>query len=369
MSQYFDTLKTSEWQRERRTRLGWCRLCTLWLAIGLSSSPLFAGSQDGRLDIYWVDVEGGAATLIVTPAGESILIDTGNPGFRDAGRIAKVATEIAAIRRIDHLITTHYHRDHFGGAASLSTQLPIGNVYDNGEFAGMPDDPGKEYREFKCERRVVLKPGDRLELKQLDRAAAPRVGLLCLGTRQKFIQPSADAADNAVCAEARMKDRDGSDNANSVVSLLSFGPFRFFDAGDLTWNREHDLVCPKNLVGEVDVYQVTHHGLDSSNNPLILKSLKPTVAIMNNGHTKGCLPEVFATLSDAKSLQSIYQVHKNLRPDGSVNNVAAERIANQTDEQNCQGNHIQLSVDPTARSYTVRIPATKHEQTFTTRTR
>jgi beta-lactamase superfamily II metal-dependent hydrolase len=339
-------------------------LMAMWMFVGVSPAVLWAGAQDGRLDIYWVDVEGGAATLMVTPTGESVLIDTGNPGFRDARRIARVATEVAGIRRIDHLITTHYHGDHFGGAATLATLLPIGTVYDNGDFEGMPNDPGKEYREFKCDRRVVIQPGDKLTLKQ---AQGLPVSIVCLGTRQKFIQPADGAADNAtICSSARLKDRDGSDNANSVVLLLSFGEFRFFDAGDLTWNREHDLVCPKNLVGEVDVYQVTHHGLDSSNNPIVLRSLKPTVAIMNNGHTKGCLPEVFTTLKETSSLQAIYQVHKNLRPDGAQNNVPSEYIANEVDDKNCQGHHIQLSVDPTARSYVVRIPAKNHERKYET---
>ena len=84
------------------------------------------------LDVYWVDVEGGAATLIKTPAGESILIDTGNPGTRDAGRIHKVATKEAGLKKIDHLITTHFHGDHYGGAAMLANLMPIGTVHDNG---------------------------------------------------------------------------------------------------------------------------------------------------------------------------------------------------------------------------------------------
>src|SRR5262245_57832536 len=113
--------------------------------------PVFAGESDKRLDVYWIDVEGGAATLLVTPAGESILIDTGNPGFRDPNRIARTATEVAKLRRIDHLIVTHYHLDHFGGAATLATLIPIGSVHDNGVFDGMPDDPGKEYFGFACE--------------------------------------------------------------------------------------------------------------------------------------------------------------------------------------------------------------------------
>jgi hypothetical protein len=329
---------------------------------------VIGGARDGRLDLYWIDVEGGASTLIVTPLGESVLIDTGNPGFRDSQRIARVATEVAGIRRIDHLVITHYHGDHYGGASALSRLLPIGTVYDNGTFDGMPNDPGKDYFGFPCERRVVIQPGELIPLRKSENASDLAVSLKCLGARQKFIEPAGTTADNtALCADARMKDRDGSDNANSVVMLLAFGPFRFFDAGDLTWNREHDLICPRNLVGEVDVYQVTHHGLDSSNNPLVLRALRPTVAVMNNGFQKGCLPEVFATLKETSSLLGVYQVHKNLRPDGQTNNVPDEFIANKENDKQCKGNHIELSVEPRGRSYYVRIPATGHERTYATR--
>jgi competence protein ComEC len=331
-----------------------------------TSAAVRAGDADGRLDVYWIDVEGGAATLIVTPAGETILIDTGNPGRRDPDRINQVVTKVARRQRIDHLITTHYHRDHFGGAETLATMLPIGTVYDNGIFEGMPDNPGKAYFEFPAQRREVIHPGDAIQLKQT--AGSPSLSLRCLGTRQSFIAAAADAAENAVpCGQLRTKERDGSDNANSVVLLLDFGPFRFFDAGDLTWNQEAKLFCPKNAVGEVDVYQVTHHGLDASNNPVVLQSLRPRVAIMNNGATKGCMPEVFATLKETASLQAIYQMHKNLRPDGAVNNVAEEFIANQSASDQCQGHYIWLSVDPRGLEYEVRIPAHGHSKKFITK--
>lgn len=323
-----------------------------------------AGSSDKRLDIYWVDVEGGAATLIVTPSGESVLIDSGNPGHRDPGRIVKVATEVAKLRQIDHLITTHYHGDHFGGAATLATLLPIKTLYDNGEFEGQKEFPSKDYLALKCDKRVVLNPGDKIPL-QSSPEALP-LTLACLGTRQKFITAPADAEPNEqLCSDARSKNRDGSDNANSVVMLLTFGKWKFFDAGDLTWNVEEKLVCPHNLVGKVDVYQVTHHGLDASNNPLVIRSLEPTVAIMNNGATKGCMPEVFAALKEQKSIAAVYQMHKNLRPDGATNNVDDELIANP--EKDCAGEYIHLSVDPEAKTYTVKVPRTKHEKTFKTR--
>ena len=136
------------------------------------ASGLRAGAADGTLDVYWVDVEGGGATLIVTPAGESVLIDSGYPGERDARRIFDVATGAAGVKQIDHLVTTHYHVDHFGGAATLSTLMPIRNVYDNGPFKEGWEKPSKEYLEFKAEKRVVLSAGDEIPLRQPDRASA-----------------------------------------------------------------------------------------------------------------------------------------------------------------------------------------------------
>ena len=124
----------------------------LLVALLIDLHTVDAGPEDGGLDIYWIDVEGGAATLIVTPAGESILVDTGNPGLRDPNRIIQVVTREAKLRRIDHLVVTHYHRDHYGGAETLSRQIPIGTVWDNGKFEGMPDDPGEAYFDFTSEK-------------------------------------------------------------------------------------------------------------------------------------------------------------------------------------------------------------------------
>lgn len=341
-------------------RLG-LRCGAIFFAYALT---VFAGPSDHRLDLYWIDVEGGAATLIVTPAGETVLIDTGNPGRRDPDRIVKVVTDVAGMKQIDHLIITHYHGDHYGGALTLVDQLPVRNLYDNGQFEGMPDNPGKAYFELKVSQRHVVKPGMLLPLKPA--GESPSLWFNFLGGQKTFIDPPATAADNVeICSASREKDRDGSDNANSVVMLVRFGDWRFYDAGDLTWNQEARLVCPKNLIGTVDVYQVTHHGLDSSNNPLVLRSLEPHVAIMNNGSTKGCLPEVFGTLKDTKSLEAVYQLHKNLRPDGATSNVADEYIANK--EKDCQGNYVKLSVAPDAKTYTVAIPASGHSRTFQSR--
>jgi beta-lactamase superfamily II metal-dependent hydrolase len=343
----------------------WLGLSLLaWIAFSTSA---WAGPDDGCLDIYWIDVEGGAATLLVTPAGETLLVDSGNPGRRDPERIVQVVGKIAARTRIDHLVTTHYHGDHFGGAINLSTLMPIGTVYDNGVWPELTEKPTKDYFDFKCEKRVVLNRGDKIPLKQGTAKPTP-LTITCLGGRQSFVEPTANSPENAaICANAREKNRDGSDNANSVVLVVEFGPFRFFDAGDLTWNQEARLVCPKNLVGKVDVYQVTHHGLDASNNPLVVKTLEPRVAIMNNGVTKGCMPEVFATLKEQPTIEGLYQVHKNMRPDGEKNNVADEYIANHGTDKECAGNYIKLAVAPDGKSYKVSIPANKHEREFKTK--
>ena len=175
------------------------------LAHLLFSLTAEGGSVDQRLDVYWIDVEGGAATLIVTPAGESVLVDTGNPGRRDPDRIVQVATKVAGIKRIDNLIITHYHRDHYGGASTLATMLPIGRVFDNGVFDDMPDHPGKAYFEFPCQERIVIKPGDTIPLKQ---PGGITLSLLCLAAQQKFVSPErVDAERNDVLQLHRAKDR------------------------------------------------------------------------------------------------------------------------------------------------------------------
>lgn len=330
------------------------------LVISLAARLTFADKADGKLDIYFIDTEGGAATLVVTPGGESLLVDTGNPGARDPGRIAAAAKD-AGITKIDYLVITHYHADHFGGAPDLAKLLPIGTLYDNADQNGTRERPTTAYLEMKVEKKVMINPGDLIPLKQ---GTGAKLTVQCLGARKKFIEV-AGAKPNAFAAGATTKPADTSDNGASVVQLLSFGDFRFFDAGDLTWNVEADLVTPVNRVGTVDVYQVTHHGLAQSNNPVLVKALEPTVAIMNNGTTKGCEPETFATLKATASIKDIWQLHKNLRPDGATNNTVPELIANT--ERECKGEYIKMSVAADGRSYVVSIPSTKVSKTYETR--
>ena len=327
------------------------------LALGLA----LCGAEPAKLDIYFIDVMGGAATLIVTPERESLLIDSGWPGQmdRDPIRIEHVLKDEAKLDHLDHLATTHWHVDHFGGVAGLAKRVRINHFWDRGlpdlvapdrDKAAYPDGPGpddplgKAYRETSAGKRTVLKAGDTLPLKG-------QVEALVLASGGQVIATPTGPA-NPLCASAPPDQaEDKSDNARSLAFRFRLGDFTFLDCGDLTWNVERKLVCPVDLIGPIDVFQVTHHGMDISNHPTLLQTIAPTVAIMNNGPRKGGSPATVDRLRAIPSIKAAYQLHKNAAT-AADQNTEASLIANPDKDG---GRFIHVAVEPNGSSYAVQI--------------
>ena len=277
-------------------------LCSAYLAAQKPPAP--------GLDIYFIDVEGGGATLFVAPPSGSVLIDTGNGGAaaaRDVDRIM-AAVKAAGLSRIDHLITTHWHGDHYGGMAELAARIPIGHFIDHGpsveSSAPVTEFLQKTYPTlYQKARHTVVKPGDTIPLPGFEWRVVASHG-------EAIKSPLTGAGQaNAACGSFKSQDPDKTDNAQSVGSLVTFGQFRLAHLGDLTWNKEFDLMCPANRLGSVDVFVVSHHGLGVSNSEALVHGLAPRVAIMNNGSRKGGPPDVMKTLYSSPGLEDLWQLH------------------------------------------------------------
>jgi competence protein ComEC len=342
------------------------RTTALFLILALAC-PLVAAEPRG-LEIYFVDTEGGAATLIVTPARESVLIDCGNPGKRDAERIYKVAMDLAKIEAIDHHIITHWHTDHYGGVQRLSQLMPIRKFYHHGIPAKLDEDPQnfpvliKALKQAAKGSDQVLKPGDTIPLRQAD--GAPKWELLCLCGNSEVIAEKPDAPENPIAKEHVPAPVDKTDNARSLGFILKYGGFRFLDLGDLTWNIEYKLVHPTDKIGLVDVYQSTHHGLEISNNPVVIKTVKPRVAVVNNGPRKGGHPQVLSTLRRLPEEPTVYQLHRNVTAKANEN-TDPELIANP--DADCKAESIWIKVSPDASRYSVTVGGTNKTRQFNTR--
>jgi beta-lactamase superfamily II metal-dependent hydrolase len=307
----------------------------------LGGNALFAAQN---LEIYWIDAEGGAATLIVAPSGQSLLVDTANktPDDRDAKRIFAAAQQ-AGLKKIDFLLITHFHSDHIGGMAALAKMIPIGMYLDHGESVEM-NRPRvaadyKAYEELSAGKRRILKAGDQIPLKG--------VGIdVIMSAGQAITKPLKGAgAQNAACASFQPHGPEQDpDNDQSVGFVLQYGKFRFIDMGDLTWNYEQKLVCPANLIGHIDLYQTTHHGLERSNSPQFVWAIAPTVAVMNDGPRKGGPASVFEILRQSPGLQDIWQGHLALMTPKEVN-TDEKMIANLGPSADCQANLLKASVD------------------------
>jgi competence protein ComEC len=304
--------------------------CLLAIGILICLAAPAARAQDRKpLQVYFIDVEGGQSTLFVSPSGQSLLVDTGWPGPRDAGRIV-AAAKSAGLSQIDYLVLTHYHADHAGGVVDLAGMIPIKNFVDHGpsmeEARNVPQNYAA-YLKVRAEgKHILAKPGDKIPVAGLD----VQVISAATETISKPL-PGAGAA-NPLCSAFVPKDETldplvGGENKASVGMVISLGKFRLADFGDLTWNKEHDLACPNNLVGAIDVYVVSHHGQDISSLPILVHAMHPRVAIMDNGAKKGGAVATFETLKKSPGLQDLWQLHYAV--DAGDRNMAEQFIANQ----------------------------------------
>jgi competence protein ComEC len=287
-------------------------MCTRFLLVAcllVSLEPRGNTQSHKSLDIYYIDVEGGGSALFVSPSGQSMLIDSGNPGTVDADRIAAVA-KIAGLKQIDYLVTSHFHRDHVGGVTELAARLPIRNFVDHGLHAAqeLKDNEALYQAYLKVRERghyLPVKPGDKVPIAGLD------VQVVSSGGKVITTPLAGAGASNALCGDFTPKEETamiGGENGRSVGVVIRYGTFRTIDLGDLTWNHEHDLACPNNLVGTVDLYLTTHHGLDLSGSKVMVHALHPTVAVMNNGPTKGTA-SAWQIVRDSPGLIDFWQNH------------------------------------------------------------
>ena len=311
---------------------------TIFLVWCFSIATMCFG-KDKPLEIYFVDVEGGQATLIVSPSGESMLIDTGYPGFggRDAGRIV-AAARAAGLKKLDYMLITHYHLDHVGGVPEIAALIPIGTFVDHGPNFETGKDADELFASYKSvaskARRLVVKPGDKVPIKGIDVEVVTAAG-------EAIRSPlPGGGQSNPICADAKQQDEDKSENARSLGTLIRFGKFRMIDLGDLTWNKELELACPVNRIGKVDVYLTTHHGLSNSGPAPLVHALAPRVAIMNNGPRKGGHASAWQIVRTSPGLKDFWQVHYAVEG-GNENNAPKEFIANL--EEKCEGHAVKLA--------------------------
>jgi beta-lactamase superfamily II metal-dependent hydrolase len=294
-------------------------------ALALLGAACASGAAN-QLTAYFIDVEGGQATLFVTPAGQSVLVDTGWPGQkgRDADRIAAAAKD-AGVKKIDYLLITHYHADHVGGVPALAAKIPISHFVDHGETVEHDANGQKLYDAYLKEagegKRIIVKAGDKLPLEGID--------WTIVGANGEIIgKPLPRAgAPNPACAQFKERDSDPTENARSVGSFIQYGRFRAVDLGDLTWNKEAELMCPNSKIGPVDVYIVSHHGMNMSGSAALVHALHPKVAIMDNGARKGGTVEAWTTIHQSPGILDIWQSHFAVAG-GSEHNSAENLIAN-----------------------------------------
>jgi beta-lactamase superfamily II metal-dependent hydrolase len=314
----------------------------------------------GKLKVYFVDVEGGQATLFVTPAKQSLLIDTGwgdNEG-RDADRIATAAKN-AGLKKIDYVLITHFHEDHVGGVSQLVERMKVGAFIDHGSNREDTPSAQKGYAAYEKLiaankiKRIIAKPGDVLPIVGMKAIVVSADGELISAPLE------GGGAANPFCKEAETKPADTTENARSLGIQITFGKLKLLDLGDLTWDKEMELVCPTNKLGRMDIYIVSHHGWDHSSSPAMVNAIGARVAIMNNGERKGGSASVLDTILKAPGLETLWQLHFS-EEGAEEHNTDDEYIANLEGQEN--GNFLELisAGDGTFDVFNSRTGKTKH---------
>jgi beta-lactamase superfamily II metal-dependent hydrolase len=314
------------------------------LSVSLISHPAAAQNRD-QLNIYWVDSEGGGSTLIVAPSGESVLIDAGWVNDdRDAKRIAAAAQE-AGLKKIDYFVLTHYHPDHAGGLPALAKMIPIEHCIDHGDEIEETNRRWYDvYMSICRSKRKSVKAGDRIPIKGLQ--------VDIVASEGGFIaRPINGGGPNPLCASAEHKGPDDPENWRMVGTFVTYGKFTFVDLGDLNWERELELSCPVNKLGQVTLYQTTRHGsLDGAGAPPHLYALRPQVVVANNGPRKGLggvvagMPKMgkhYERLAASPGIEGIWQVHKTLLEPG---NTSDDMIANLGENAEDNGHWLRATV-------------------------
>jgi competence protein ComEC len=293
------------------------------------------------MTIYAIDSE-GKAVLTIAPSGETMLEDLGWTGFGNrASTTSQVVDSLKAlgIKRIDHLVISHFDVDHIGDISELLAAVPVGHCYDHGDiqlakednprFAQMAEASKQHYETYvaACAKigRTILKPGDKVPIKGIDVQVIHAAG--------KWItKPLAGAgAPNPACATAKQADivpRDLEDNG-SIGLLYTYGKFRYYDAADLEGHFAHELVCPNNLIGTVDLWAVNVHGQSKGYSAAMASALKPPVVIeYNDGRMgRGNDPDVWAGLHALPNPPDIWLLHLNERS-GPEKNPPSDFVAN-----------------------------------------
>ena len=294
----------------------------LLFAVVCYASLAASAQKPGKLLIYSIDVEGGQSTLLVSPEGGSLLVDTGWPGNdgRDAKRI-QAAMKDAGISKIDHVLITHFHVDHVGGVPNLVQQVQVSEFIDHGENREDSDITRHDYAAYlkaiQGHPRRIVHPGDTIAIPGLDVVVLTADGEHIAGV------PGVKPEPNPYCATEPHWALDATENPRSTGILVRFGKFRFLDLGDLTKAKEIPLVCPDNLIGHIDLYLINHHGFNLSNSKAFVDAIHPRVAIMNNGAHKAGSPEAWQTVHESPGLEDLYMAHTAEDSDAAHNSSEA----------------------------------------------